>query len=375
MNFAAQSSVGAHAAENAWFSYQVDDPRHNLQDSLWDQAKAQIAGAYGSSADYGTPDTANSTKVTCTTSGDAEAASTPTTISTAFLRNAPMQSPWELGLIHRAAKWETINLKEYNSDDDNNGTVGTGENGVGASFGGRAYAKGDANILDQIKMHPENSIYGKLNIRAPQNVDVLRALLGGIYVGQNPGTWAGGAELTYTSSTAGEVPTLANAIYGSSERPFLTRAQVAKVTALSDASLVAAQTTDAKKEEIIGKFINLTKTDVADEFMMIVMAQSIKDIGGGVNIYKDLNYDGDTSDSDLDGTNGDPGFFWDGSAAVASGLPSLVDEAIANCQFGEYDLGADEILAEQKILVRVKYDSAAAAGSKWRITRYEYIED
>lgn len=32
-------------------------------------------------------------------------------LSTAYIRNAPMQSLWELGVIHRGAAWQTLNLK------------------------------------------------------------------------------------------------------------------------------------------------------------------------------------------------------------------------------------------------------------------------
>jgi hypothetical protein len=213
-------------------------------------------------------------------------------------------------------------------------------------------------------LHSDSSIYGKINIRATANIDILNALLGGIKVGQVPSTWAGGTELTYTSSTTGEVPTLANAIFGSSERPFLTRAQVAKVGALSDASLVAAQTTDATKEEVIGKFINLTKTELAEEFMIIVLAQSIKDVGG-VTMSKDLNNDGSIGDNETDTYDADG----DGSVV------DTIDEKDVLTNYRTYNPMFDEILSEQKILVRVKYDATAAAGSRWRITRYEYIEE
>ncbi|HRR28570.1 MAG TPA: hypothetical protein P5270_04345 [Victivallales bacterium] len=359
---------GAYAER--YISYDVDDPRQNLHYADWNAPKNGTTPTW--------TEKAKNTNCNPNPGGNKDSepgASEPWEVSTAFIRNAPMQSPWELGFIHRAAKWETINLKTYNSDDDDNGTIDASEFGVKSNFGGSEYSKGDANILDQIKMHSESSIYGKFNIRAPQNVDVLRALLADIYIGSSPSSWGGGSALTYTSSTAGEVPQLANAIYGSNQRPFLTRAMVTKVSALSDASIVTSQTTDATKEEIIGKFINLTKADVADEFMILVLAQSIKDIGGGVTIYKDLNYDGDTSDSNLQGTSGDPGYFWDGSAATApSGLPTL-NETITNCQYGVYDLGADEILAEQKILVRVKYDSSKPIGERWYITRFESIEN
>jgi hypothetical protein len=374
VDFPSQAGLGSRT-DNAWFSYQIDDPRHNLNAGDWDQATGLIAASYPLAG--GTPDAVNTAKVTCATSGDAEAGSTPTTISTAYIRNAPMQSPWELGFIHRAAKWETINLHEYNSDDDDNNTEGeTNEYGARSTFGGMAYSKGDANILDQIKLTDLSQVWGKVNIRAAANVDIVRALLANIRYGQSPSNWAGAGAGTLDYNT--DVVNFANAIYGSSERPFLTRAKAADVDKLSDGSEFT-QNTDALKEEIIGKFINLTKTALAEEFTVIVLAQAIKDVGatGGITIKKDLNYDSVLTGVDLDGTVGDPGYFWDGTTNTVpmTQVPNKVDEEISNCLLGQYDLGADEILAEQKIMAKLRYDSSAPPGRKWIITRFEYIEE
>ena len=39
-------------------------------------------------------------------------------LSTAYIRNAPMQSLWELGVIHRGAAWQTLNLKAAGAPKD-----------------------------------------------------------------------------------------------------------------------------------------------------------------------------------------------------------------------------------------------------------------
>lgn len=362
------------------FSYQVDDPRQNLNDGDWPQAPSTVldsplpANPYAS---LGTPNLVNA-GITCSnlaanTTKDWETA--PSGISTAFVRNGPMQSPWELGFIHRGSKWETINLKKYSSVDTHLG--------VSYYIGARNYTDGDANILDQVKMTDATKVYGKVNLRA-LSIDSLRALLGYIRYGvpmpnadsSKPGSLSNGTELTYAT----HVTDMANAINGSPDRPFLTRAMVAKTGALFNFDGTGAiQNTDAKKEEIIGKFINLTKANIADEFTVICLAQTIKDVGSsggsGITITKDLNGDGSVTGANFDGTASDPGYYWNGSAktfAAALPGPGLVDESIANCKLGKYDLGADEILAEQKIMAVIRRNQSTL---KWEIIKYEYADE
>jgi Flp pilus assembly protein TadG len=372
-------------------SYQVDDPRQNLFAADW------FAPVDSNTTTCGTLNAKNTEcKPNPGVNKDLEKPVLPITaitqepwhVSTAFIRNAPMQSPWELGFIHRGAAWETINLKKYNKDDNNDGTEAATEFGVTPNMGGRAYEKGDANILDQIKMtHDTDQGYGKINIRA-NSVDSLRALIGYIKYGSTfpaasystamPG--ANGTILDYDTISVTDPSTkaldkIANIINGSDKRPFITRAQIANVSELTDGAQIP-QDTDAKKEEIIGKFINLTKSTIADEFTIIAIAQTIKDIGGisgaTITIRKDINGDGDVLDTNLDGTSADPGYFWNGTAktyAASVSSSNLVNETI-NCIIGQYDLGADEILSEQKILCVVR----KSATGKWEIVRYEYVE-
>lgn len=362
------------------FSYQVDDPRQNLNDGDWAQASSTVvipsADPYAS---FGTPDLPNA-GITCSnlpanTTKDWE--STPSGISTAFVRNAPMQSPWELGFIHRGSKWETINLKAYSSVDTHYG--------VAYYLGGRNYTAGDANILDQVKMTNATKIYGKVNLRA-LSIDSLRALLGYIRYGvpmpntdsNNPGSLTNGTELTYTT----HVTDMANAINGSPDKPFLTRAMVAKVGRLFNFDGTGTiQNSDEKQEEIIGKFINLTKATIADEFTIICLAQSIRDVGtsvgSGITITKDINGDSLVTGANYDGTANDPGYYRDSNGnqtCPTAYLPSpkLVNEQITGCKLGQYDLGADEILAEQKVMVVIRKNQTTL---KWEIIKYEYPDD
>ena len=73
-------------------------------------------------------------------------------ISTAFIRNAPFETLWELGAIHRGEPFRTINLSMfYDGDpDDFKGT----------------YSDGDAHILDQVKIGPARYSRGKFNVNS-----------------------------------------------------------------------------------------------------------------------------------------------------------------------------------------------------------------
>lgn len=353
-----------NGTDSMYFDYEANDPRQNLNDQDWAQG-----GNSAKNGPYGGTNEAVNSSIDCTTVGDAESGSTPCTQSTAFIRNAPFQSPWELGMIHRGANWETINLKAYNDSDSNYG--------VATASGGGTYANGDANILDEIKMTPNVETYGKVNINST-NLRVLRALLAGIRYGiifpndgpdgsngtaddDSPGDTNSGTVLDYNS----DVTNLAAAIEGSTGRPFATRAHVAKVSELFNGSEIT-QSDDALKEEIIGKFINLTKKGTSsDTITIIALAQSIRDIGNGITIYKDLDQDGTIGTADE--TTFEEDINGDGDTSDTS-----IPETISNCTFGTYDQYADEIMAEQKVMATVYRDPTTG---KWRIIRFEYLED
>jgi len=242
------------------------------------------------------------------------------------------------------------------------------------------------------------------------NNDVLMALIGGIRVGgtqpgiggvlgkgpmlpnssrtttdgtddSDPGYLSYGSELVYAgvddvnyiaiaATNSIKVPG-ASAAAGALFLPYKTRGQVATtITQALSSGARFTQTTDALKEEVIGKFINLTKA-TPDTVTLIVIAQTLKDVGGGITINKDLDRDGN-----IGGVITESGYDIDGKDSNNDGdytndpLPNDC-EIITNCQFGQYDQYADEILAEQKIMAIVIYDQTT---QKWRILRYEYLE-
>ena len=83
--------------------------------------------------------------------------------STAFIRNAPMQSLWELGAIHRGAPYQTINLKKFTEPKDASGK----------------YSDGDAAILDYVKIGPLRFAKGRVNANS-RNLGAIEILLKGI---------------------------------------------------------------------------------------------------------------------------------------------------------------------------------------------------
>lgn len=359
----------ATPTNDSWFSYQANDPRQNLNPDDWKQAKADLVGsggAYGDGGpDYGTPDAVNSSTImNIGSSGDTEVVSDPgyvgaasnQHISTAYVANLPIASPWELGAIHRGGAWETLNLQKHNA----------------SASGGGAYASGDANILDQIKMSGDYQKYGKVGINTNDN-NVLRALLARIIIGNqyiDPGdTAGGGAEVNINDIVNNVIPNITS--IGTKKR----RSEVANATSLFDGSCGQTQNTDALKEELIGKFINLTTAE-SSSYSAIILAQTIKDVGTStaneIIIYKDLDVDGIPKEVEADIT--EP-YDIDGDNTSAFTDPNKDGDNNAETigtQKNRYDQFADEIIGEQKMILYTKRD---ATTGKWIVVRYEFLND
>ena len=338
-----------------FISFQANDPRQNLNAGDWTVTKTAVmtdgtldVAQYNTLTGGGTLESMNNNFGTSTAGLDPEVAD-PALASTAYIRQGPMKSPWEIGLIHRGKAWETINFKAY---DPTKATTFV-NTGSGIIPGGTAYIAGDANILDQVKMDSNTTNY-KVNINAvtdpatTQNV-ALQALLRNIPIGS---TWAdpgngGGTKITAPATTL--VPKIAAMTYQ-------TRAAVATLAALYDGSCGVIQGThDAQAEELIGKFINLT--DVSGRyFYIIVLAQAIKDIGGpggsGIDIIK----------KSTDGTKVFK--FTAANGGLAAKLGTFDYDPVTG-------LYADEIVGEQKIKVLISLEPPLNTP---RIISYEFIE-
>lgn len=317
-----------------YISCQANDPRQNLNPADWTVTNSNILTDQTITVDDynnhggGTLNAENT--ITFPTS-NIDLESSPNKVvnsSTAYIRQGPMQSPWELGLIHRGKAWETINLKEFDQSKNFIYIAGT----PSIIPGGGAYADGDANILEQIKMDSNIDNF-KVNINSvfqdpsTSKYTVLEALFAKIKTGcatSSPATAGTGLTAAEISGTGGLIPTITAKTKSPLTR-YTNRAQV--VNDIAGALPISGYTTDAKKEELIGKFVNLT--DIGGKFYyVIVLSQAIKDIGGtstSINIKKT-------------------------ESGVSSTWP---------CKLGAFDFDKskgiyfDEIVAEQKIKVLV----------------------
>lgn len=295
---------------------------------------------------------------------DNETSNNQDSVSTAYIRNAPMESPWELGFIHRGAPYQTINLTEYDPNKAVKYVSGTPSIiPGGGKFSDPTNGGGDANILDQVKM---TNAYEKKKINInTQYVDpdtgknfVLQTLLNQIRIGCTPDTTmsiasmaddgAGVSKIDITSKPD-DIDAVVSAIATRSAGiNYLTRAEVANCKssggtfALSDGTCGITQDTNAKQEELIGKFINLTDVSgTAEYFNVIILAQTIKDVGGGVIIK-------------LGGTN----------VTTAYGQFDYIYSG------GNYYY-ADKITSQQKVKALLYLDSGTG---ECKILRYEYVE-
>jgi hypothetical protein len=328
-------------SKSAYFIFQAADPRQNLHPADWKREYSTDTdpGTLGSNNTNFLPNTAG----TYGTDSDRENSDVvyPWQISTAYIRNAPMKSPWELGAIHRGTAWQTINLKKYNYNQ--------GKSGGGNKYNDESTINsGDANILDQIKMSDNFTTLGKINLNVTEQL-ILKTLFYGIYT--NSGYESPSAQdsaPTYMLTEAMAESLADETLTETSADNFKTRAEIlTNIESFSDNNLGLVQTNDAVQEEIIGKFINLTKADEikTNQVTIIAIAQTIDDIGGGITVYNDLNQDGDILDA---------------------------NEKIINTQFGVYDQYADKITATQKVLIKL-YENPTT--SELGIRRFEYIDN
>lgn len=172
-------------------SYQTADPRLNHYPTDWKKGeKYNTTAAYGEAPAL----TGDFTEVTIGTKNkplDAytgkfngtdydketvtEIACTGTAtgrLSSAMIRHGKMRSLAELGLIHRASPFQTLNLKKarYIKRDTEL-----------KKAGGASYKEGDANILDQLKLRGNDVMkqYGKVNINTASH-ETLQALFNSV---------------------------------------------------------------------------------------------------------------------------------------------------------------------------------------------------
>lgn len=235
-------------------------------------------------------------------------------LSTAYIRNAPMQSLWELGVIHRGAAWQTLNLKAAGAPKDpSSPATATSispadmkQNLAWSNAEGTSYSSGDGGILEQVKLTENAYCYGKIDInmlcsdktsinkgyQSKYDDEMGQVLFNNIRYGQEISKFetetTTGSALSFSSiSPLSQVVT---AMTSSDKRPFASRTQFLDWTtggnslanAFGAATLTSAS--DAQLEEIVGKTINLLKAEpsASNVIQFIVVAQTIRDLSGTV---------------------------------------------------------------------------------------------
>ena len=411
----------------------VDDPRHNLHQADWFVCQAGSAGTLdkvNTGMTNGTrtwvPPTGGSYVNSATgwnkdpeSSGAANPANR--TVSTAYIRHAPMESLWELGAIHRAAPWQTLNFKRplVSTDPASDTDAGTDSVRFKANMtekGGDSYGKGDFRILDQVTMQGGESYtptaqFGKINLNVPYSkvrtysfasmFKNLRWYYGtgtasNIYY---PNLKADSSMVNLAGSYArdlgdrlGSAPDNVRLFHRSdiylapADAPFWTLLEKLPTNGTTAFAGNYTYGRDAVFEQLVGRFIGLTSANsMPDSAIVIVLAQSIQDMGGGVEVYRDWN-NNNTFDNDYNlstGTNAGmtaglrSGYYFQASNAAGATITDpgfftthfpKVKEKIET-KFGRYENGADRITGETKLEARLQYDQVQR---KWKIVQVRY---
>lgn len=234
-------------------------------------------------------------------------------LSTAYIRNAPMQSLWELGVIHRGAAWQTLNLKAAGAPKDPSSPAAATsispadmkQNLAWSNAEGTSYASGDGGILEQVKLTENAYCYGKIDInmlcsdtsinkgyQSKYDDEMGQVLFNNIRYGQEISKFetdtATGSTLSFSSGSP--LSQVVTAMTSSDKRPFASRTQFLDWTtggnslanAFGAATLTSAS--DAQLEEIVGKTINLLKAEpsASNVIQFIVVAQTIRDLSGTI---------------------------------------------------------------------------------------------
>ena len=239
-------------------------------------------------------------------------------VSTAYIRNEPMVSPWELGLIHRGREWQTLNLK---SAGNFGGTGNIALSDIKPTYSwtdsGTTYQKGDGAILEFVKLTPLCRTMGKIPLKSlrenviksasptPEwngvdetyNKDIVKMLFDGVRVGQTmkqfyeetkfgTPTQQGGTAVSSDDALLTEFVTAVDSISDLKMRSQLLNTEYGYYKDGTDDLFtfdLVTKTNDALREELIGKTINLLAAEQntpPNIFKVIVVAQTIHDVGG-----------------------------------------------------------------------------------------------
>lgn len=275
---------------HAHINFEVADPRFNLASdqwkSEWKSEMSALTDAEPSAFDLGQKNSdAKAANDKLTEEMDLENDDDPVKLSTAYIRNAPMQSLSELGLIHRAKPWQTFNLRSTTADPDLKSTLA-----VDAKL---SYLN-DAIILERYLMKLDEPT---MNVNYPANMTgALAPLTTNLKYRSNR---ASDAASDLTAAAQKELRSwLANKCYeasGSDPKAdsskiynrYVRRSEVVNV--ITDWAINGKESpwkgkvADAGLEEIIARIVpHVRFGEMFEYYTVFAVAQTIKDMGGTV---------------------------------------------------------------------------------------------
>ena len=358
-------------------------------------------------------------------------------LSTSYIRHGQMKSLWELGFISRAEAFRTLNLAKTKIFEPATSPVPTTIDFLQAGD----FADGDANILDQVKFSDTISDdqlykYGKISLNG-RNHNTFEQLfdsnvkwhqsLASANSSDDQFSTASGLNPdsdTVCSNTECKKMTVCANIESCShtsclahlllERcsilPFFNRSDLlldpddanfdkipgySSLPSAAQGNLKTAQTNlrnfllktsdttlcKAEKEQYAARFMHLFSTEPVNRVYIIIVAQTIKDIGG-VPAFVDWNGDGEYDPSNEGVSLSESAKFLktgyvrrkldaSGYQRIGIGSDEKVKETITTTTIGTYDYGADKITGEAKLIVEMQKDTLT---NKWQITGYRYVE-
>ena len=321
------------------------------------------------------------------------------------LKTTEVQSPWEIGFIHRGAPYQTLNIKRFNK---NSAEIGK-------------YEDGDANIFDYIKVvqkekdsegkeyiPTENKVQsrGLVNLQKIShqnensvnggNLPAAYAFFSNINLGwkmdKNNNKFAPKPGIEWDDMLA-QAKNIVKEIVKVVDKPdFELKSRAAILDpVLKLQSVLAVGDDDAAKEELIGRFIMLTTADsssvnlFSDFLVVTAIAQRIQ-ISSAV--YPDKDWLGDGTFAAFPGNPSgkaqeaawiEAGYgyrnyndFWKFSKndfVNAVMKPSEADLSATDRKLKFYP-GYDKILSTQKVIAWLRKNS----NGKWYIERLDYVD-
>lgn len=372
-------------SKRGYFDSQVNDPRCNLGRGEWTAPQsnefwADNFGMCNSAVSYNSNDV---TKCDPGEPGDPAGG-----FSTAYIAHAPMDSLWELGVIHRGRPWQTINLKCANEKKNSASTMAD-------------YSAGDGHLLDQVSLVRQEderaTVLGMINLNCVADLGsggspfVFKSLftnfpIYGSIENMRNGTSTGILTGKAVNSTDSDADRFAQDLVDSVTYAVQNGNQPRRTAIFPNSAssgsrtgrLIPTSGTDAQREEVICRVINLLKwgRQQTRRATVLALAQTIQDVGG-VTLERNLAND----DSVLMDSGFKPYDAYGNSSkwmqsTLYTNARSIYDAYKSrSVGYKKYDNFYDRITGEAKVVVRLEWDDSANDNQgAWKVTRKEYAE-